>query len=413
MSDPRVLLLMATHTYRAGAFLAAADRLGVPVAVGSDAEHVLAEFSPGRHLAVDWTDLEGSTDKIVHFAENHPLAAILAPEDEGVILAAMASDALELSHNRVGAVAAARNKLTMRNALATAGLPSPWYTDFSVEADPAQAAGQIQYPCVLKPLSLSASRGVIRADDQPAFVAAFRRLRSILEQPQVLEQQGHMARRILVEAYLPGDEVALEGILLGGQLKVFALFDKPDPLTGPYFEETIYVTPSRLPQKTQARIFEASAKGAAAIGIDSGPVHAELRIHEDEAWIIELAPRSIGGHCSRAVRFENEASLEEVILKHALGHDIVNLDREPEASGVMMVPIPHGGVFQSVQGQEEAAAVPYVEDILITAVPGQKLVPLPEGHQYLGFIFARAGTPALVEAALRAAHSRLQFIIQA
>jgi biotin carboxylase len=259
---------------------------------------------------------------------------------------------------------------------------------------------------VLKPLRLAASRGVIRADTPEAFVAAFERVK------RIVEQAGCVTRSILVEDFVPGSEVALEGLLVAGELHVLALFDKPDPLDGPYFEETIYVTPSRLPAEGQRAVAACAERAAAALGLREGPVHAELRVNGNGGpWLIELAARPIGGRCSGALRFGTGASLEEIIIRHALGMPIPSLEREPIASGVMMIPVPGAGVLREVRGADAARAVPLVEEVAITAHPGQELVPWPEGTRYPGFIFARGDTPAAVEAALRAAHARLQFVI--
>jgi biotin carboxylase len=265
----------------------------------------------------------------------------------------------------------------------------------------------VAFPCVLKPLTLSASRGVIRANTPDQFMAAVRRIGALLQREDV-SVSGDAADFLLAEAYIPGLEVALEGLLMDGRLHALALFDKPDPLEGPFFEETLYVTPSRLPADVQARITDVTASACAALGLREGPVHAELRVNSDGAWILEVAPRSIGGLCSRTLRFGTGMTLEELILRHALGWPIASLERERRPAGVMMIPIPRAGRLGDVSGQADAAAVPGVEEIAITAHEGQELVPLPEGWQYLGFIFARADTADAVEAALRAAHARLR-----
>jgi biotin carboxylase len=266
------------------------------------------------------------------------------------------------------------------------------------------------YPCVLKPLALSASRGVIRANGEAEFVEAFIRIGKILERDDVAVS-GDAARFILVEEYLPGDEVALEGLLIGGKLHTLALFDKPDPLDGPFFEETIYVTPSVLPDDLQRRIASTAASACAALGLTEGPIHAELRLNDRGVFVLEVAARSIGGLCSRTLRFGTGMSLEEIILRHALGWPIDSLARERQPAGVMMIPIPRGGKLVAVHGRDAALGVPGVEDVSITAHIGQELVPLPEGAQYLGFIFARAGTPEATAKALREAHARLTFEI--
>jgi len=406
----RVLLLMATQTYRAGAFLEAASRLELPVAVGSEEVQPLAHLNPAGHLTIDFHDLEGATDRIVEFATKYPLDAILSPDDDGVLLAAMASEALGLSHTPLLAVRVARDKFQTRQALAAAGMRTPEFRRFSIEADPTQVAQQVKFPCVVKPLALAASRGVMRVDSPGEFVSAFGRLVSILQAAEVSEQNP-AGQQILVEGYLPGAEVAVEGLLVQGKLTVLAIFDKPDPLEGPFFEETIYVTPSRHPATVQRETIAATQQAITALGLTEGPVHAELRINEQGCWILEVAPRSIGGYCSRALRFGTGSTLEELILQRALGLPLTSTRPATPASGVMMIPIPRAGILCEVQGVEEAAQVPGIDELRITIPLGREVVPLPEGSQYLGFIFARDQTPERAETALRAAHALLNFII--
>lgn len=407
----RLLLLMTTTTYRAHDFLKATRRLGVDVVVGTDRPQALAEMTPGKTLTLDFLQPESASQAIVAFASTHPLNAVVAVDDDGGLLAAMASEALGLSHNSVASVQAARNKHRMRQILATAGLPVPRFWCFATDANPADAARQVQFPCVVKPLFLSASRGVMRADDPAQFVAACQRLSALLHTPDVLTRGGALAHQILVETFIPGTEVALEGLLIDGELKVLALFDKPDPLDGPFFEETLYVTPSRLPATVQEAIAACTARTAQALGLRQGPMHAELRVNAAGPWVLEVAARTIGGLCSRTLRFGPGMSLEELVLQQALGIDPTSYARDRQAAGVMMLPIPHRGTLRAVHGQEEAKGVPGIEDLSITIPLGQEVVPLPEGARYLGFLFARAETPEQVEAALREAHRRLECVI--
>jgi biotin carboxylase len=318
--------------------------------------------------------------------------------------------------NPLAAARATRDKRVMRELLARAGVPSPAFTTVRLDEDPAAAARRVRYPCVLKPRVLSASRGVIRADDPAGFAAAFARIRAILRAPEVAAL-GEGTDGLVVEEFVPGAEVALEGLLEVGRLRPLALFDKPDPLDGPYFEETIYVTPSRWPAAVQVAVTEVTARAARALGLTDGAVHAELRLSPGpggtrEPVMLEIAARSIGGLCGRTLRFGTGLSLEELILRRALGRPVESLERERAAAGVMMIPIPRGGVLDEVRGLDEARAVPDVEDVTISLHKGQDVVPLPEGSQYLGFIFARAADPARVEAALREAHRHLHFVIR-
>lgn len=403
----RILLLMSPATYRAGAFLNAAQNLNLEVVVGIDLPETLTEYWHVP-LGVDFTNPEVSAQTIVEFAREHPLAAILSVDDSATELAARASAALGLSCNSPQAAAAARDKLLMRTLMSAGGAPCPIFRPFSLGDDPAQVAGRVTYPCVLKPLKLSGSRGVIRANDAEEFIAAFHRLKRML----VAEGNSPYETSFLVEDFIPGFEVALEGILTHGQLKVLALFDKPDPLDGPYFEETIYVTPSRLPTRVQAEIADCVSVAASALEQREGPVHAELRVNEQGPWMLEIAGRSIGGLCSTILEFSSGMCLEELILRHAIGEEIATVERDEHAAGVMMIPIPAAGILKGVHGVEEAEKVPLITGIEITAKVNYSLVPLPEGASYLGFIFARGDTPAEVEEAIRRAHKLLRFDIR-
>ena len=407
----RVLLLLPTRTYRARDFMEAAYRLGVEVVVGSERQQAFAPLFPGGHLRLDFLRPLQAVRAIAAFSRSYPLDAVVAVDDESTLLAATAAKALGLPHNPVAAVAATRNKHRLRRKVAAAGLLSPRFERLSVEDDPVRSAPRMPFPCVLKPLHLAASRGVMRADDAEQFVVAFERLVAILRTSDVVQRSGRLARHLLVEAFIPGAEVALEGLLVGGELIVLAVFDKPDPLDGPFFEETLYVTPSRLPADVQADIAAQTARAAAAIGLREGPVHAEWRVNGHGAWLIEIAARSIGGLCSRALRFGAGVSLEDLILMHASGAAVETCERERAAAGVMMLPIPRRGVLHAVDGQEAARRVPGIVALTMTIAIGQEVIPLPEGVQYLGFLFARGDTPEAVEASLRRGYQCLSFTI--
>lgn len=400
----RVLLVVTTHSYRVQAFVDAAESLGIEIVQAIDMPRQLADYWSVT-LGLDFNDLEGAAQKIADYAQEAPLSAVISVDDSGSLLAARASQLLQLPHNSIQAAEAARDKFLMRQLLSKAGVPSPEFHRFHTDDDLEQVASQVPFPCVVKPLRLSGSRGVIRADNPAELAAAVSRL------DKLLSKTASGPHRYLVERFVPGVEVAMEGMLNNGQLTVLALFDKPDPLDGPFFEETIYVTPSRLPDETQAAISRCTAQAAASLGLYTGPIHAELRINEAGPWIVEIAGRSIGGLCSQTLQFGTDASLEELILRQATGMEIASTQRVGEAGGVMMIPIPAAGLLKSVAGIEEAESVPLIRNVEITAKLNYPLVPLPEGESYLGFIFAQGETPAAVEAALREAHSQLQFDI--
>ena len=408
----RLILLMSPATYRGGSFLDAARELGLDCLPTVDLPPGLqaAWELPEGVIALDLADPAAAVARIVAEAAREPVDAVLAVDDGATLVAGQANAALGLPHNDAGAALAARDKWVMRVRLRAGGVPVPWYRRFPAATDPAAIADDLEYPLVVKPTMLSGSRGVIRADDPAGFTRAFARTRQI-----VRKERGDDGGDILVEGYLPGVEVALDGLLTDGELRVLALFDKPDPLDGPFFEETIYVTPSRLPTATQRAIAARAAEAARAIGLKTGPIHAELRVNDDGVWLIEMAGRSIGGLCSTILEFGAGVSLENLILRHAVGLPLPDhLEREPGGGGgaaVMMIPIPRGGMLRGVSGADEARAVPGITGVEITAHLNQPLVALPEGASYLGFIFAQADDPAAAEAALREAHAALRFRI--
>ena len=405
------MLLIPSASYRAPDFMAAASKLDIEVVVASDQANPLAGLQPERNLELNFAQPDLGTEQIENHADRYPLDLILAVDDGGTRLAAHASRRLELPHNSVASVEATTNKLLLRQRLARADVDAPEFSTIAVDADPRAFAGELAFPVVLKPLSLSASRGVIRANTVEEFAAAFERVRSILRDPGNAAECAGTDDRILVEGYIPGIEVSLEGLLTDGSLRVLALFDKPDPLEGPYFEETIYVTPSRLPERQQRLIAETTEQATRAIGLRDGPVHAEMRINDEGIFPIDIAARSIGGLCARTLQFGTGMSLEEILLRHAVGEPIESFDSARPASGVMMIPIPEAGTLSAVSGVDVAEAVPGIESVTISIRAGQRVRPLPEGDEYLGFIFAVGETPAEVEASLRTAHAELRFEI--
>jgi biotin carboxylase len=392
----RVVLLLPATTYRAGDFIAAARRLGAEVVVASD--HVTPALSTEGVRAVElpFADPERAARLLTNLDDRGPVDAVVAVDDQGVGVAARAAELLGLPHNPPEAAARTRDKRALRAALDAGEVPQPAWA----AVDDPDVLPAVGFPCVVKPAGLSGSQGVIRADDAPAARAAARRAAAIA-----------CGGPLLIEEFVPGREVAIEALVRGGELDVLAIFDKPDPLDGPYFEETIYVTPSRLPADVQARLASVTRRAATAIGLLEGPVHAELRVDGDRVSVIDVAARTIGGLCARALRFGAGISLEEVTLRHALGLPLDGLARESAASGVMMIPIPRTGTLGAVRGQEAARAVPGIVGVEISINPGRPVVALPEGDRYLGFLFARASTPAAVEDALRAAHARLEIVV--
>ena len=452
----RVLVLATTTGYQTRAFGEAAERLGVELVFATDRCHLIEDPWQDGAIPIRFYDEDASAAAILEAAKARPIDGIVVVGDRPTVIAARVAEQLGLPWHPPGAAAIARNKLLTRERLRDAGLNVPWFIPLAINHEPSAISHQpLRYPCVVKPVALSGSRGVMRANDERELEAAFERLRALMRSPDVRAERNEAHDTALVEGFIPGREYAVEGLMHDGELQVLAIFDKPDPLDGPFFEETIYITPSVAPADEQRAIVDAVTCASKAIGLHHGPIHAECRVNPDPStlrepqgrpehrrgatssgravYVLEVAARPIGGLCAQALRFAPPAvsshksqvagpvvpqspapsPLEELLLRHACGEAVDGWRRESDASGVMMIPIPRRGIYRGVDGVDAARAVPQVDDVRITAKADQLLLPLPEGASYLGFIFARAAAPAGVERALRAAHARLRFAIDA
>ena len=420
----RVLLLATTTGYQTRAFGDAAARLGVELVFATDRCHLIEDPWQDHAVPIRFYDEDASVAAILESAAAVPIDGLLVVGDRPTVIGARVAERLGLPWHPPAAASAARHKQLTRERLRDAGLPVPWFFPLAIDHEPSALSSKpLSYPCVVKPVALSGSRGVMRADDPATFAAAFERLQALMRQPEVRAERNEAHAMALVEGFIHGREYALEGLMHHGALHVLAIFDKPDALDGPFFEETIYITPSSATDEVQRAIVDGVTRAAAALGLRHGPVHAECRVSPSagagrvEVFVLEVAARPIGGLCARALRFQSEICtlksaipLEELLLRHALG-EAVAYQRESSASGVMMIPIPRRGILRRVDGIDEARQVAGVDEIQITAKPDQMLLPLPEGASYLGFIFARAERAAGVERALRDAHARLVFTI--
>jgi biotin carboxylase len=409
-TGPRVLLLVPARTYRAADFLLAAARMGLDLVVGSDGALPLG----GRPvIPVSPGDPDRSTRRIL--ARSGPVDAVVAADTPMLALAAAIAARMGLPHNPVEAVLNAANKARQRQRWAAAAVSQPQFAIVTAAAredrirDAAEAVG---FPCVLKAVSLSAGQGILRADDAASAVTAARRIRQVLAAARRPREEP-----LLVEEYLPGPELSIDGLLTGGDLAVTAIFDKPQIPDGPTFEETLLVTPSRLPAPVLAAAVGTAGQAARALGLTHGPVHAELRIDDRSGQpvpaMLELAARCIGGLCSRALRFPGGKTLEELVLASALGQPLPAAGHDlARQAGVFMLPVPRPGVLRAVEGRADAAAGPGITGLTITIPVGQRVLPLPDGDRYLGFIFAEASTRQDVEQALSAARDRLRVVIE-
>jgi biotin carboxylase len=404
-APPRVLLLVPARSYRAADFILAAERMRLDLVVASDGALPLA----GRPvIPVSPADPGASARRILAQAGPlKPVDAVVAADTPMLVLAATVAAAMGLPHNPVDAVRAATDKAAQRQCWAAADVPQPSFRLVAAGDCVRPAAEAIGFPCVVKAVSLSASQGVLRADDPAAAVEAARWIRKVLD-----EAERPASEPLLIEEYLRGPELSIDGVLAAGDLTVTAIFDKPATPDGPTFEETLLVSPSRLPAGTLAAAVRTAADAARSLGLSTGPIHAELRVAGRSPAMLELAPRSIGGLCSRALRFGGGASLEEIVLANALGRPTPAATGSPRPCGVFMLPVPRAGILRAVEGRAAALAVPGITGLTITIPPGQRVRPLPDGDRYLGFVFAEGGTGPEVEHALTAASQRLRVLIE-
>ncbi len=403
---PHVLLIVPTQTYRASDFLAAAADLEIDLSVASEEE--LPLVAADRRVWIDCSRPEWSAQVLADHAARLPIDAIVPLDDQGVVVAARAAQLIGLPHNPPTGAAATRNKAMLRRRLAQDEISQPRFGVVERGDSPTDIASQLGYPVVFKPLSRSGGQGVIRVDRARDAEAAVRRIRRILAGAGENPNQP-----LLAEEFLPGGEVAVEGLLSRGRLRVLAVFDKPSPPQGPYFEETVLIAPSRLSPEILGEIDHLTRRAVTALGLKEGPIHAEFRIGRNRVSVLEVAARSIGGLCARSLRFGLMAeSWESVILRQALGMAPPSTVRQPGATGVMMLPIPRSGRLVEVQGAAEARDTPGITDLEITIPPGGEVRALPEGDRYLGFLFAAAPHPTEVEHALRQAFAKLRIVIE-
>jgi biotin carboxylase len=462
---PRVLILSTTTGYQLRSFGDAAGELGIDLVFATDRCHSLEDPWRDGAIAVRFHEEDASIAAVTTAARERPIDGVLAVGDRPVVLAARVASALGLPGNAPDAALASAHKRLTRERLGRAGLPVPWVLAASLDEGVERLIASVRYPAVIKPVALSGSRGVIRVDTPLDLGAAYQRLVRLMSRPEIRAQRSGTEREVLIEGFIPGAEYAVEGVLTRGGLHALALFEKPDPLDGPFFEETIYVTRDFRPTTAcdgstiaksrdaphnrgrvggtehavrtresvsaggwtddrAQRILEAVERAARALGLSHGPVHAECRVNPHGVYVLEVAGRPIGGLCSRVLRFTTRRdgpsslpgpahgwSLEHVLLRHAIGEDISAFERENLAAAVMMIPIPRRGVLKSVRGEDQARSVRFVEDVRITAKSDQLLEPLPEAGSYLGFVFARAPHATDAEAAVRMAHRALTFVI--
>ena len=403
----RVLVIAPHGSYRTAPFIKAANQLNVDVLIASQGEHsIVSDYVQGLHI--DFQDENQSVDTILTEAKKRPFTGIIGTDDVTTELAARVAEKLNLPHNDQQAVKTAQRKDLARLSLKDSKVNIPQFDLLTTTQPISQQNITVNYPAVVKPVALSASRGVIRVNSFLELEHTVERIKEMLAAELQLEK--YLQETLLLEEFIPGKEVAVEAILYAGELDVLAIFDKPDPLDGPFFEETYYVTPSSFSEEIQQELKQTILAACQAYGLKEGPVHAECRINDEGIWLLEVAARTIGGMCGRLLSLGTGHSLEELVLLHAMGQR-VEIKTVESAAGVLMIPIPGAGILKRVEGLLDAQRIPYISEVSIEVREGYELIPLPEGNSYLGFIFAEAPTVKEAEQALRDAHDCLNIVL--
>ena len=411
-SNSSVILIIPSGSYRTNAFMNAVIKLDLKVLVITDKSQVFSEHYPENVISMNFQLWKDWLDIIREWSERYYLKAVIGVDEESIVLAARLSESLGIEHNSLESVKITKDKYLMRRELKKFGLICPWFKRFSVHKLPKEIFSEISLPCVIKPTFLSASQGVLRVNSLEEFMGGFEMLIDLLSQDEMKMLGGEKANWILVEEFIPGKEVSIEGIVNNGILKDLAIFDKPEPLDGPTFPETIFVTPTILDEHIQLSILETAQTALTALKIVKGPVHVELRINNNGNYILECAARSIGGLCSRILEFKGGMSLEELILCSSLGRNVEKTKLIERAKGVMMMPIEKRGILREIIGIEAALSVRGITDLQTTIRLNEILEPLPKGGRYLGFLFAEGKDQDMVKKVLKKAWSKIEVVYE-
>ncbi|MFW2441061.1 MAG: ATP-grasp domain-containing protein [Arenicellales bacterium] len=401
----RVLIVSPPESYRIQPYVRAALSLNLEINLASQGEWAISSpVSAG--IDVPLQDHRSALSILLKLFEQRQYDAVIGTDDSTLELVAKLAAKTGLQQNLPAAVRLARRKDLSRLCLRQAGLQVPAFSVEEVSVQQLLDEPHFGFPCVIKPLALSGSRGVIRADTHDELNRGVQRSLKIISEEIDLYEKNNL----LLEQYIPGREFAIEGMLVDGQLDVLAIFDKPEPMEGPYFEETYYISPARISLSERRLLVETVKDACSAFGLVTGPVHAECRLNQQGAWLIELAARTIGGLCSRLLSFGTGYSLEQLVLANAIGQELP-LELKDGAAGVLMLPTEEAGILRRVEGVMKAEKVPYIDDVEISLREGYHVTPLPEGASYLGFIFSSAPDSDKVEKALRDARALLNPVI--
>lgn len=338
------------------------------------------------------------------------VSGVLASDDWDVVAAAMIADKLGLRFVGVETALAATNKFLMRQRLRNGGAVVPDFQCFAIGDNAGEIAKSLRFPVVIKPTYGQGSLGVIRADTVDEFEKAFQYTSRIIVDLDMRPSAVRDRSGILVEQYIPGEEYTVELLMHEGKPYSLAVFEKPDPLEGPYFEEGIYVTPIRRDEKIRSLLVEAAIRGSRALGIETGPCHCELRLSGELPYILEIAARPIGGFCSQVFADLMGFDLHDLVLQNAVGLPVMPPPiADGVALGVMMLPVPGRGNLARVSGVDRALDIDGIMSVKIHVEAGSRILPYPEQSCYIGTVLATGSSADEVVARLKSAAKAVSF----
>ena len=368
----KLLLVIPENSYKSNDFVVAAEKLGIDFLIITDSEQVSSKFSDT--VIINKFDAELNKNNLKKLKD---VTHVLPVDHSALKFSGYLVDLLEVKGNKLESINLSMNKYESRKIFNSL-LDIKVNNEIIKNIDDVNTFINKNGTSVLKPIYGTASKSVLKINN----------VEKNKEQIEKL-MQDCFDQDLVIEEYIDGKEYALEGTIINSELKKIVIFDKPVEYKHPYFEESIYITPSELSSEAEKRVVSIVDKACKKIGLEDGPVHVEFKINENQIFIIEINPRMIGGLCSRCLSFGLfKVSLEEIILHAFMNNELKNIELLNNYVGVLMIPTPKSGKFISIN-KEELEKIPNISNVEITVPEGSDLLEPPYGDKYLGFAFSQ------------------------
>ncbi len=368
----KLLLVIPENSYKSNDFVVAAEKLGIDFLIITDSEQVSSKFSDT--VIINKFDAELNKNNLKKLKD---VTHVLPVDHSALKFSGYLVDLLEVKGNKLESINLSMNKYESRKIFNSL-LDIKVNNEIIKNIDDVNTFINKNGTSVLKPIYGTASKSVLKINN----------VEKNKEQIEKL-MQDCFDQDLVIEEYIDGKEYALEGTIINSELKKIVIFDKPVEYKHPYFEESIYITPSELSSEAEKRVVSIVDKACKKIGLEDGPVHVEFKINENQIFIIEINPRMIGGLCSRCLSFGLfKVSLEEIILHAFMNNELKNIELLNNYVGVLMIPTPKSGKFISIN-KEELENIPNISNVEITVPEGSDLLEPPYGDKYLGFAFSQ------------------------